>query len=246
MNLLLLATSELDEAAAGALWIRGRRAEHMRRVLKVAAGSQLRAGVTRGAVGEATVEEIDGDGIRIRFTPGGDGTARSRPPVDLLLALPRPKVLSRVLQHAAAFGVGRIDLTNAWRVDKSYLDSPRLEDDSLAGDLVLGCEQGGHTWVPDIDVHRRLMPLLNSLPSTPERLRLVAHPGAELGLGDVAAELRSRRALVAIGPEGGWIERELSTLDALGFRRVRLSQSILRTEVALSAALAQIELLRGG
>ena len=37
----------------------------------------------------------------------------ARPPVDLLLALPRPKVLRRLWAQLAAIGVGRIILTNA-------------------------------------------------------------------------------------------------------------------------------------
>jgi hypothetical protein len=49
---------------------------------------------------------------------------------------------------------------------------------------------------------------------------------------------------IAIGPEGGWIDRELETFQEAGFQPVRLGPWILRVETAVTAALAQIELLR--
>ena len=43
-----------------------------------------------------------------------------RPRVDLLLALPRPKVLRRLWSQLAALGVGQVILTNAARVERDY------------------------------------------------------------------------------------------------------------------------------
>jgi len=44
-----------------------------------------------------------------------DGAPPPVLPVDLVLAVPRPKVVTRVIETCAAFGVRRVDLTNAWR-----------------------------------------------------------------------------------------------------------------------------------
>jgi 16S rRNA (uracil1498-N3)-methyltransferase len=54
----------------------------------------------------------------------------------------------------------------------------------------------------------------------------------------------ARPVLIAIGPEGGWIDRELDSFAARGFTAVRLGAPILRVEAAVTAALAQITLLR--
>jgi RsmE family RNA methyltransferase len=48
---------------------------------------------------------------------------------------------------------------------------------------------------------------------------------------------------LAIGPEGGWIEREVGTFAARGFAIVSLGAPVLRVEVALAAALGQLALL---
>jgi 16S rRNA (uracil1498-N3)-methyltransferase len=161
-----------------------------------------------------------------------------------VLAMPRPKVVTRTIEIAASFAVRRIDLTNAWRVDKSYLRSPRLVPDALALAARIGAEQGATTHVPPIAVHERLMALLDArFPATSEHaaLRLVAHPGAP-PIEAAVTELAPIE--LAIGPEGGWIERELDTFVARGFRPVSLGAPILRVEAAVASVLGQLALLR--
>ena len=231
MNLLLLEPGEVA--------VDGRRAAHLRDVLGAKPGSRVRAGIVGGGTGSAEV--ISDDGTRIELALAIDAPASSPLPVELVLAVPRPKVLTRTIEAAASFGVARIALANAWRVDKSYLSSPRLEPDALAHAARLGAEQGVTTHVAPITVHRRLMELLDARwPSPGKDLRLVAHPtGVPL---EIAA--RSESLVLAIGPEGGWIQRELDTFVARGFTPVSLGERVLRVETAVAAALGQIVMLQ--
>jgi RsmE family RNA methyltransferase len=159
----------------------------------------------------------------------------------LIVALPRPKALRRLLQTAACFGVDHIELVNAWRVDKSYWGSPQVAAEAMEEELWLGCEQGRHPWLPTISTQRLLVPFLEGLGSGADELRLLAHPGTErwLDTGDAGAS----SCVIAIGPEGGWIEAELASFAEAGFTRFALSESILRSEIAIAATLAQLELL---
>ena len=238
MNLLLVEPGEL--AADGTVTLDDRRALHLRKVLGVAAGDTVRAGIVGGDLARADVLADDGVRITLRLTR----TAAPPPPfpVDLLLAVPRPKVLTRVIETAASFGVARIDLTNAWRVDKSYLASPRLETDALAYALRFGAEQGATTHVPPLAVHDRLMPLLDARFPAPVAgaTRLLAHPGAP----PIESVELTWPLVLAIGPEGGWIEREIETFVARGFTPVSLGAPVLRVEAALATALGQLMLLR--
>ena len=125
-------------------------------------------------------------------------------------------------------------------------DSPRLEPDALALAARFGAEQGATTHLPAIAVHERLMELLDERWSARRRpaLRLIAHPTAppiETGRRRLA-----RSTVLAIGPEGGWIERELETFVERGFTPVSLGAPILRVEAAVAAALGQLVLARGG
>ena len=235
MNLLLVAPSEI--AADGTCTLADRRAQHLRDVLGVRAGQQVRAGVLGGGLGTAEVLADDGGAIALRLAI----TQPAPPPLDveLVLAVPRPKVIARVVETCAAFAVRRIDLTNAWRVDKSYLRSPRLAEEALHAAARLGAEQGATTHLPELAVHDRLMALLDARFASPAPRRLVAHPGAP----PLERALDGTPAVLAIGPEGGWIQRELDTFVARGFAPVSLGAPILRVEAAVAAALGQLLLL---
>jgi len=249
VNLLLFEPDELSRAGAAAIEAEvelaadDRRARHLREVLRARPGQTVRAGVVRGAIGRAEVLTDEG---RMRLRVVLDGAASPRPPLELILAVPRPKVLPRVLETAASLGVARIDLVNAWRVDRSYFSSPRLAAGELAAALRLGCEQGATTWVPDIEVHPLLMPFLETASArwpAPAR-RIVAHPRAGATIESAVPPGAREPVLVAIGPEGGWIDRELASLAELDFRAVTLGPTVLRVESAVAAVLAQIQLLR--
>jgi 16S rRNA (uracil1498-N3)-methyltransferase len=237
VNLLLVDPAEL--AADGTCTLRDRRALHLRGVLGAGVGARVRAGVVGGGVGTAELLADDGAAITLRLAVTDPAPAAL--PIELVLAVPRPKVLTRVIEAAAAFAIARIDLTNAWRVDKSYLRSPRLAPDALALAARLGAEQGATTHLPAITVHERLMALLDARWPGPPAVKLIAHPGAP----PIEAALTGPPAPVAlaIGPEGGWIARELDTFVARGFAPVSLGTAILRVETAVAAVLGQLILL---
>jgi RsmE family RNA methyltransferase len=247
VNLLLLEPGEL---AGDTATLADRRAAHLRAVLGVQIGSRVRAGVLGGGTGTAEVIADDGAALTLRLALAEP--ARPPLPVELVLAVPRPKVLSRTIEIAAAFGVARIALTNAWRVDKSYLSSPRVAPEALALAARLGAEQGATTHVPAVALHRRLMELLDGRWPTsgaPPRHKLVAHPGGvpiEQALDDRPGGGGGPGGPIAlaIGPEGGWIAREVETFAARGFTVVSLGEPILRVEAAVAAALGQLVLLR--
>ena len=237
MNLVLVEPAELGPDLTCTL--SGRRARHLREVLRVEVGSTVRAGVIGGQIGSAEVVRDDGESFFIKLNL--DSPPPPRMNVELVLAMPRPKVLTRVIESCAAFAIRRIDLTNAWRVDKSYLRSPRLASTELALAARLGAEQGATTHLPEIAVHERLMSLLDTrFPHASDGPRLIAHPGAP----PIERAVRAPGPLVlAIGPEGGWIQRELDTFVARGFQPVSIGMPILRVEAAVAAALGQLLLL---
>jgi RsmE family RNA methyltransferase len=238
VNLLLVEPGELHDGST--VTLADRRAEHLRTVLGVTPGARIRAGLVGGALGTAEVVKDDGTAITLHLSLGDPPSTPLA--IEVVLAVPRPKVLTRTIEIAASFGVERIALTNAWRVDKSYLSSPRLSPDALAAAARLGAEQGATTHVPAIAVHRRLMELLDARwpVDAPPGLRLVAHPGAP----PIESVVKTRDPItLAIGPEGGWIAREVETFVARGFSPVSLGAAILRVESALAAALGQLVLL---
>lgn len=240
MNFLLLQPDELD--AAGRAVLRGRRAEHLRTVLRAEAGATLRAGVVGGALGTATVREVTPQHVVV------DAVLQHAPaPADdvLLLAVPRPKVLLRIYAHAAALGFGRIVLCRTWRVEKSHLQSKALRPDVAREHLLLGLEQAGRTRVPELLFFPRFKPMVEDslcglgLPG----LRFLGHPAAATTTAQLAPLPRAPFTL-AIGPDGGFVPYEVDALAARGFLPVTAGTHALRTETALAVLTGQLDLLR--
>jgi 16S rRNA (uracil1498-N3)-methyltransferase len=243
VNLLLVAAEELRDG--GQLVLVGRRAEHLRNVLRVVVGQKLRAGLVRGGVGEATVRAVSEHQLLLdtRF-----GSCPEPPTREIILALPRPKVLPRILQAVASFGVRRVGLVNAWRVDAAYFESHRLAEESLREQLLLGCEQGRQTYLPEIAVHRLLVPFFRDnlaprLRSEPGRVLLVGHPDAEHDIEEVVQSGPRQQVTLFVGPDGGFVQSELRSVADLGAKVVRLGSAVLRTEVAVVALMSQLDLL---
>lgn len=235
MNWLLLEPS--DVPAGSPVVLRGDQARHAREVLHAAPGQRLRLGIVDGPLGHGEVLGTDPDGS-IRLCAEWEATPPPRPRIDLLLAMPRPKVMRRLWPVLASLGVGRIFIANAWKVERGYFDTPALDPATIRGGLLEGLRQAGDTLLPEVTIHRRLRPLLEDvLPTLPEySSRWIAHPDASTSTS-LSALPSSGRTLLAIGPEGGWIPDEVALFRRHGFAPLSLGTRILRTDTACAVLL---------
>jgi RsmE family RNA methyltransferase len=236
MNLIVLEPDEVS--AAGEVSLSGSRAAHLMNVLHVQPGHQLRVGVLDGPRGTATVQSIGDGAVALRCALETD--IPRRPALDLLLALPRPKVMRRLWAQIAALGVGQIILTNAEKVERHYFDTHILEPDTYRPLLIEGLQQARDTRLPVVSIHRQFKILIED--ELDGRfgpgLRIVADPSATTGLGQVVGSAGERRILLAIGPEGGWNAFELGLLAAHGFQSAGMGARTLRSDTACIALLA--------
>jgi len=245
VNLLLLEPGELS--ADGTARVEGRRAEHVRAVLRAADGERIGAGVVDGRMGDAEILR-GGAGAPadapLVLRPALDREPPPPSPVALLLALPRPKMLRRILQAVAAMGVKRLVLVGSYRVERSYFASPFVGPEAIRRELVLGLEQGRDTALPRVTVHRLFKPFLedelDALLPAPERL--LAHPSSAGRLESLLPPAPGGTATLAIGPEGGWTGYEAERLREKGFQPVTLGPRPLRVDAAVPYAVAQVEM----
>ena len=233
MNLILLFAE--DFVAPDRAQLRGRRLTHVTGVHRAAVGDSLVVGLAGGRIGAGVVTRLD-DVLELQVTLDRDPPPPL--PLTLVLALPRPKVLNRVIASATSLGVKRIFLINAWRVEKSYWKSPRLSEENLQLQCVLGLEQARDTVLPAIETRRLFRPFVeDELPAIAgESLSLVAHPIAT----SPCPRAVTRSVTLAIGPEGGFIEQEIESLRRIGFEPVSLGDRVLRVETAVAALIARL------
>lgn len=211
---------------------------------------------------EAQSPSEPGD-IWIEFGPTAQLSVQPRPPVDLILALPRPTRLERILSAAACCGVDRLVLTGSRKVGKEYFGSHLLKPENrhlLRRALLDGAMQAAaDCHLPDIHVARFLGEQQwrdvfgqSTQEPPPDEIRLVAHPPRPedpesrslVQLASLGLLHGKRRAVLAIGPEGGWEEAEVAAMETrLGFLRVGLGDRVLRTDYAVPLALGALHQL---
>ncbi|MFB9869082.1 16S rRNA (uracil(1498)-N(3))-methyltransferase [Vreelandella sulfidaeris] len=236
MNLILLDPNDLTDD--GHICITDpRRLTHLRDVHRSAPGDLLTVGVTNGAMGKAMLKDITSE--RAYFKLESLDEAPPPPlPVHLVLALPRPRMLARTLEHVTALGVKEITLLHTKRVEKSYWQSPELRADKIHQHLVLGLEQARDTQLPTVTLSKGFRPFLDQqLPDLlSQRRGLVAHPGMPNPCPrDIAVP-----TLLLVGPEGGFIPWEVDQLLAAGCEGMHLGPRILRVETAVTALLSRL------
>lgn len=151
--------------------------------------------------------------------------------VVLIIALPRPKMLKRIFREATSLGIKTFYIINSYKVDKSYWKSPALDTKKLNHYLLEGLEQSIDTILPAVHLKRLFKPFVeDELPHIlQDRNCFVAHPEAKT---QCPAAIPTP-ATIAIGPEGGFTDYEVSKLIALGFEGVTLGKRILKVETAI-------------
>lgn len=236
MNRILVRSDELVDGTRATL--EDGRAEHIRSVLRSSLGDTLRVGIINGPPGTARVVELaEGPETRVTLECTFEAQAPARPRVDVVLALPRPKVLRRLWSQLAALGVDRLWLTNAAKVERSYFDTHWLQPAGYTPLLVEGAAQASDTQLPQVEVHRSFRRLVEDVLGTPRvglEQRVVAHPSAGPPLVRLPVGA-GQRIVLAVGPEGGWNAFELDLLAAHGFAPAQLGPRILRSDTACVA-----------
>ena len=235
MNLVLF--SEADFISENVIAIRdARRLEHITHIHQTKLGDTLKVGLINGKIGTGEVVLFNQTEIHLEITLT---QAPPKPlPVTLVLALPRPKMLKRTLQTLATLGVKKIYLINSYRVEKSYWQTPLLEEDAIREHLLLGLEQACDTHMPEVHLIKRFKPFVEDdlQAIIGETRALVAHPYTNL---PCPAQIDYAITL-AIGPEGGFIPYEIDLLEKCGFTAVNLGERIMRVETVVPYLLGRL------
>jgi len=221
MNILLLEPDELND---GCSVITDHRATHIINTIKPNTGDSLRAGVLNGMTGSAHILDISDQSVAIKFF--AEKQPPAPPDISLIIALPRPKAFRRILFGAVSCGVKDIHVINSWRVEKSYWESPYIQPENIDKYSKEALSQSKDTVMPNVVFHRFFMGFINdALPNIPSnRVRYIAHPyGAD-------SAKPSAPAVVAIGPEGGFIDKEVDTFIRHDFKPFTTGERTLTTE----------------
>ena len=213
---------------------------HVKEVLKSKVGDSITIAEMGGKIGKATVARIDHNEVLL-----SDIILDKKPPskldVTVVLALPRPKVLRRLIMDMTSLGVNKLIIVNSYRSQKSYWQSPLLE--RIDEFVFEGLQQAIDTVPLEIEFKKRFKPFVEDefsslLVDKKKDKAVIAHPYATQSWKTYLGTTKDAMPKVlCIGAEGGWIDYEVDLLCQHGCSSVSLGERILRTETVVSVLL---------
>jgi len=222
-----------DEVSDNHAALTGAHADHLVRVLRARVGQafDIVAGpvVRRGRI----VTIADG---RVDFELGEEIPAVAAAHVTLLLSIFKFDRLEWAIEKATELGVSRIVPVLARRTDAHLAFASAKRADRWRRIAVQAAEQSRRTAPPEIAAPIKV----SEAAALSGSLRIVlSESEQQTQLRDVlAAHDADGEILLAIGPEGGWTEDELSLFKKEGWISASLGPTILRAETAAIAAIA--------
>lgn len=211
---------------------------HLTNILRVKLSDLLRVGILNGNIGSAQVVGIYSHHVSLTIL-SLDESPPPTLPVTVILSLPRPQMIKRILQTVATMGVEKLCLIQSNRVEKSYWQSPSVTDSEIYRHMILGLEQGIATQLPTVEKYRNFSSFAehNLDNITINSSCLIAHPGHKQSTQKTK---KNQRYTVAIGPEGGFTEVEVNAFIAHGFTPINLGTRVLKVETAIPVILAKL------
>lgn len=226
---------------------------HIQTVLGAKVGDTLKIGQQAGNLGTGIIQRIAAQEIVLARVVL-DEPPPAKLALTVILALPRPKVLRRLIMDMTALGVQHIILLNSYRTQKSYWQSPMLA--RLDEFVQEGLQQACDTVAPQITLNKRFKPFVeDELPGLlAGDVGVVAHPYATMSFNEFIARQQANHhsqpslaeenskplpKLLCIGAEGGWIDYEIDLLQRHGCQAITIGSRILRTEAAVNALIGQ-------
>ena len=236
MNILLFNQQDITQEFENKKIIRisGKRFEHLL-TRKFKESDSLRVGEINGLCGQGIITKIENNYLEIECA------LKDKPPhpaaAKLVLALPRPKMLRRILVDISMLGIKDIVLLATNKVEKSFWSSPLLEPENIENYLLKGLEQSCDTVLPHVTLEKKFLPFVeDKLEDFSIGKIILAHPTAQ----DICPQPANQPFTLIVGPESGFTKYEIDKLIENGANAVTLGQRHLRVETAATYLLGRL------
>ena len=219
----------------------GEAAHHLRRVLRAQTG-QLYELSDGERVWLSRIESVGRDRVQFALV---EELPAIHPSVDLtlLLAVVKFDWFEWALEKATELGVRTIVPLAAGRSEKALLRAAAKRAERWKKILLEASQQSRRVRVPELG---EVAKPESTFASCKDGLRVMLSERATASpLRMVLKGQRATKAIMAIGPEGGWTDAEFAAAQSCGFLETSLGRLILRTETSVIAALASLNYALG-
>jgi 16S rRNA (uracil1498-N3)-methyltransferase len=216
----------------------GDQAQHLARVLRAQPG--MRFDVVAGErVWHAEIAGASDEAVQ--FTLLSELDRESALPLTLLLAVFKFDRLEWAIEKATELGVARIVPVIARRTEKHLAQAAPARVERWRRIAQEAAKQSRRSDLPTIEDPVSIKEASRLMPAA---LRvLLSEQETKLTLRAALEEARESETILAIGPEGGWVDEELALFAEAGWTTATLGPRILRAETAAIAATAIVSAL---
>ena len=244
MNRIILEESERIEDSLYCLT--ERKSNHILKIIKSNIGDTVKVGLINHSIGNGIVQSIDLVSRNVilfyNSLEGNKNIPQSKlGNIRIFSSIQRPQTVKKIIQLSATCGIQELFFFPADKSESSYLNSSLWSKESLLGEIILGLEQGGRIYSPQITVLKNKYRIQENLISGN---RYILDFGGKYLLDPTFSINPGEPLQFVIGPESGLTEDDLAFFLKLQFDRISVSENILRSENALAYLLSQIELLK--
>jgi len=224
-----------DEVCGNRAFLVGARADHLVRVLRGRVGQEFDI-ATGNEVRRGFLTAISAD--RVEFELGERIAVSQDVRITLLLSIFKFDRMEWAIEKCTELGVARIVPVIARRTEAHLAAAAAKRVDRWRRIVLQASEQSRRSLVPEV-----CQPLkLKDASTFPASVRVVlSELETEVRLKDTLQSLSNGDVVIALGPEGGWTNEELTIFSELGWSSASLGRTILRAETAAIAAISIVQ-----
>jgi RsmE family RNA methyltransferase len=235
MNIFLY--NKKDLRPDNTIEISGAKAAHIINVLKLEKNSFLKTGEINGKTGFSKIVSIKNN--KVTILPCLENEPVPKLNLTLITALPRPKAARRIIYSAGLMGVKTIYLINSSKVEKSYWQSPLIDENQIEKQLLNALEQSVDTVLPTVIKKKLFKPFCE------DELPFILKDSQSFLLDPYSKEEfpktfeTEKHSVVIIGPDGGFTDYENKKIIQAGAKPYFLGKRILRVETSVVSAISK-------
>lgn len=238
MNCILFEKSEVNSDST--LSISGTRYLHIQNILKLKINDKIKIGIIEEGLGYGKILKIDNERILISYKINKINI--NPPNINIILAMPRPKVMKRLWEQLAAIGINNIFIICPQKTQKCYFESHVLRNDVYRPLLIKGLQQACDIYIPNVFIEPNFNKFIKKyIDLNLTNKSFIADVNGTSFITDFKNDFnRNNNFTIAIGPEGGWVKDEIKRFCDIKFIPITLGKRILKVDTAVISILSII------
>ena len=231
-----------DRVQGNQAFLHGQNAEHLAKVLRARVGQEFEL-IAERRVFLGRIKQVSEQEVVFELSQELESIeAEAKSGITLWLAVFKFDRMEWAVEKATELGVDRIVPLIAQRSDAHLVTASQKRAERWRRIAKEASQQSRRSMPPEV-----LDPvkLKHALASANGARVILSEYEKERQLGVVLREFYPAEPIsLAVGPEGGWTEKELEAFSSAGWKAASLGPNILRAETAAIAALAVVAMIR--